>query len=284
MTIELRSGSSATRNRIWSCLKTAQRCGGWEPTTSVVTDATSRSVFRAGCCGSMTSKAASHNGKLRVPGPIRHVAFHPSRPQLAVAAEQNLQIRQVDDGRLLIQIDQAARTEFLTWHPRGKFLATSDWEGTISLREPDLLRRQAVLSGHSMGGVTTAFNHSGSLLFSTAWDGSLRVWEPHWGKLLFATIGSPTYHLRFSGDDHLWTGDVADDKIRIWELAESPAYRRLTPEATFELGHFRTALVSPGVAAGPARRRDGTRSRLLGPAFGAAGRTRAAERGDRHCL
>jgi serine/threonine protein kinase/WD40 repeat protein len=187
----------------------------------------------------------------QVPGTILHMAIHPSRPQLAVSTDQTLQIRHLDDGRLLVQIDEAARSEYLTWHPQGKFLATSDWEGTISLWEPDLLRRQALLAGHSMGGVQTAFNHTGSLLFSTAWDGSLRIWDPQWGKLLFGTIGSQYYFLRFSADDRHWAGDVDSGNIRLWELPEAPTYRRLTPEATFNLGYFRTlSISSQGIARG----------------------------------
>ncbi len=94
--------------------------------------------------------------------------------------------------------------------------------------------------------------YSGTLLFSTAWDGSLRVWDPHWGKALFQTIGSDRYLLRFSADDRLWAGDVVEGQIRTWKLPDAPAYRRLTPESAFELGYYRTPAISP---AGSARGR-----------------------------
>jgi WD40 repeat protein/Tfp pilus assembly protein PilF len=194
-------------------------------------------------------KTGTQLSEMRAAGKISHLAFHPLRPQLAIATSECVEIRNCQNGRLLIQLDEAAESEFLAWHPQGTMLAASDREMGISLWEPDRLRRRGVLTGHAAGGLELGFNHSGTLLVSHSWDGSLRVWDPHWGKPLFETIGSNAYYLWFSADDRFWAGDVVDGQIRIWELPSEPAYRRLTPESKFDLGHFRTAAISPAHAA-----------------------------------
>jgi serine/threonine protein kinase/WD40 repeat protein/tetratricopeptide (TPR) repeat protein len=189
--------------------------------------------------------------EFRVPPRIAHLACHPLHPQLAVATQANLQIRDLRDGRLLVQLDEAAGSEYVSWHPQGTILATSDADSGISLWEPDQLRRRQRLAGHAMGGLATAFNPSGTLLFSAGWDGSLRVWDPYWGRPLFTSIGSNSYFLRFSPDDRFWAGDIAHGKIQVWRFPEAPAYRRLTAGASFDLGHIRTLAFSPaGVARG----------------------------------
>jgi serine/threonine protein kinase/WD40 repeat protein/tetratricopeptide (TPR) repeat protein len=187
-----------------------------------------------------------------LPAGLGHLAIHPLRRQFAVTTGKGVQIRHLDDGRLLVQLDTDSPTEFVKWHPQGRFLAATEGLGTISLWEPDQLRRQALLPGHTMGGAVTAFNHAGSLLFSTAWDGSLKIWDPHWGKLLSSTIGSEGYRIKFSADDRYWVGDSVDASVRIWEFDKSPAHRRLTPEAAFNLGHLRTSAIS-GAGAGRGR-------------------------------
>jgi serine/threonine protein kinase/WD40 repeat protein len=186
--------------------------------------------------------------EVHVPAPIRHLAFRPNLPHLAVVLGASLQIRDIRDGRLLIQLDEALACEYVSWHPQGRFLVTSDPFGGLSLWEPDHLRRVYVLPGRASGGVATAFDRSGTLLFSTGRDGSLRVWDPHWGRPLLNTIGSSTYHLRFSTDGRYWMGDVENGRVRVWEFPEAPAYRRLASTTEFDVGPIRTIAVRPAGA------------------------------------
>src|SRR4029077_11417244 len=71
----------------------------------------------------------------------QHLAFHPSRPQIAIAGREPVEIRDYESGRLLVRLEETAGATWVVWHPEGKLLAMADADRGITLWEPDEFRR-----------------------------------------------------------------------------------------------------------------------------------------------
>jgi serine/threonine protein kinase/WD40 repeat protein len=160
-----------------------------------------------------------------VPG---HLAFHPSQPRLAIVSGTVIQVRDVDSGKVLAQMKQSVGTSYghVVWHPDGNTLAVEGGDRKIHLWNVTTGKPGWVLEGHTVGGISFAFNHAGNLLASTSWDGTLRLWEPRTGKQLFSKP-SGVVSLRFSPDDRLLGAEINSSKLQLWEIAEGREYRTL---------------------------------------------------------
>jgi YD repeat-containing protein len=134
----------------------------------------------------------------------QHLAFHPHRPQIAIAGREPVQIRDYESGRLVVRLEETAGATWVVWHPEGKLLATADADRGITLWEPDEFRRFRTLRGHGSDGIQLGFNTSGTMLCSLAWDGLLRFWDPFDGSLLFSSRSEGVAALRSAADRELW--------------------------------------------------------------------------------
>src|SRR5262249_59219495 len=83
-----------------------------------------------------------------------------------------------------------AEIEEVAWRGDGRLLAVSGSDHRIYVWDTDANRLQSVLEGHQNTVVLLQFTHEGSLLISSAWDGTMRVWDPVRGTpLLTVTAG-----------------------------------------------------------------------------------------------
>ena len=162
------------------------------------------------------------------------LAWHPDCRRFAMAtwigSRGVVQIRERDSGRVLATLT-GLRGKFydLAWHPGGQILAVADFR---EIRLWDMVADgwTAELYASHTGGTKLDFTPSGDLLASTDWNGETRLWEPHFGSLLFkADTGLAT--VQFSRDGRLLAGNVwaaAMPKLRVWEVPRR-CYRRLRP-------------------------------------------------------
>ena len=83
------------------------------------------------------------------------------------------------------------------------------------------------LEGIIGGGVTFAFNPTGSLLVSRGWSGIVRLWDPRNCRQIFnvPSLGSWS---QFSPDGRFLASTDNRDRTGIWEVAAGDEYRTLT--------------------------------------------------------
>ncbi len=155
-----------------------------------------------------------------------HVAFHPQKPQIAIATIDAVEVRDYRSGRLLARLDDSAGTNRVAWHPEGRWLATADRNLTISLWQPPDFVRIRTLPGHDGGGMELQFNASGAMLASCAWDGVVQFWDPRDGHLLFKSRAEPPA-LRCAADRDCWAGAVVAGRVQFWQADSREVYRRL---------------------------------------------------------
>jgi WD40 repeat protein/Tfp pilus assembly protein PilF len=178
-----------------------------------------------------------------------HLAFHPHRPQIAIAGREPVQIRDYESGRLLVRLEETAGATWVAWHPEGKLLATADADMGISLWEPDEGRLFRKLRGHDSYGIQLGFNTSGTMLCSLSWDGVVRFWDPFDGSLLFSSRTQGVFALRSAAERNAWASGVAPGRIGFWQPDEHEVYGRLSAQSLTTGERFVHLAISPqGIA------------------------------------
>jgi serine/threonine protein kinase/WD40 repeat protein len=167
--------------------------------------------------------------RLKAGAPFEYLALNPTKPQLALASKENVQILDWKTGNpLAVLVTEKPYEVWLAWHPGGEILATLGGESNILLWDVPRRKQIGRLEGCRNLGLTFTFNHAGDLLASAGWEGRLRLWDWRTGKQLFSTWATvPSYRLHFSPDDHLLASQHQGTQLRFWEVATSREYRTL---------------------------------------------------------
>jgi WD40 repeat protein len=164
---------------------------------------------------------------------------------LAVSCDTSVEIRALDTGKVVADLQGPVAPNDLAWRPDGKTLAVVGSDSRIYLWDVAAGKQTLVLEGLRNAGITIAFNHAGDLLASTGWEGKLRLWDPRSGKQLFSTPSwmSSGAIPRFSPDDRLLAADIRDDKLGLWEVAAGGEYRTLVRAAAVGKGGYSLASI-----------------------------------------
>jgi serine/threonine protein kinase/WD40 repeat protein len=172
----------------------------------------------------------------------RWMVFDPKGQQLAVVCANGVKVYDLETGRVFADLPQPPGTNCPAWHPDGKTLAVAGADRIIHIWDVATRKPITRLEGHKGEGIILNYNHAGALLASTGWDGTLRLWDPLTGQQLFST---PAWvaSLRFSPDDRFLAAEVADSKLRIWEVAGPGAYRTLVGDPV--IGRMTGCAISP---------------------------------------
>ncbi|ABW13636.1 WD-40 repeat protein [Parafrankia sp. EAN1pec] len=163
------------------------------------------------------------------PNFLRAVAWHPSRPEFALAAE---------DNRLTINTAEATVDEHRTdkvltsvaWSPTGEKLALGATDGTVLVlgaadgRIAGELHR---LVGHEGEISTVDWSTDGERIVTSSADHTASVWDSHTGARLTSLVGhtGPVVGAVWAVDDASTTNMVvttasADGTIRTWDVSD----------------------------------------------------------------
>ncbi len=164
------------------------------------------------------------------------LAFHPSRPCLAVAGGKRVRVLDGDSGRVLADLPPHPEDlNWIDWHPRGDLLATAC--GDTKIRLWDTGRARLVLpplEGHTAPPYWLRFSGAGDRLFSCDWHSSRRVWDVRTGRQLLATVSESWFLtpedkvLTFGSSDARFSvlRFAAGRELRAWALSDSSPRRR----------------------------------------------------------
>jgi serine/threonine protein kinase/WD40 repeat protein len=176
------------------------------------------------------------------------LAFHPRERQVAFGHAGGVQIRDLETGSVVADLPQAAQpygSFALAWHPDGKSLAVVGNDRTIVHWDVDQRKQIARLEGHKNNGIGCTFNHTGDLLVSSGWDGTLRLWDPRTGQELFQSR-IWAVQPRFSPDDRLLAVSAEGTRLRLVEVASAVGYRTLVRDSSRGRGEYFTSAIHPG--------------------------------------
>jgi eukaryotic-like serine/threonine-protein kinase len=161
------------------------------------------------------------------------MAFSPDGRQLATCTLAPLcavEVRDVQSGNVIATLSHSGGARAISWRRDGSLLAAACGDFKVCIWDTENWREIAALEGHESEPIEVSFSNHGHLLASTAWDGTVRLWEPLAKKLLVTAQGGIPFGFpkcQFSADDcHLSMG-LAVTKVWLWDVATALECRSL---------------------------------------------------------
>ena len=158
------------------------------------------------------------------------MAFHPGSARLACfnAGTKAIEVVNLRKGKLSASITALDNCEAIVWSDDGKRLAAAGAKGRAYIWDAETGNLLQTCVGHDDLIMRLAFNHAGTLLATTSWDDTTRLWDPLSGAQVLRIAGS-SYQLQFSADDQRLGYIVQGGQLGLLEVATHPEYRRLAP-------------------------------------------------------
>jgi WD40 repeat protein len=169
----------------------------------------------------------------------RGLAFHPDSRQFAAFDErtERVDVCRADTPTLEIirSWDHPGRLQDLDWSPDGTLLATAGHNQLIYVWDAATGELRQTLRGHASVVTRVKFLEQQSLLGSSSWDGTLRLWEPQTGRqqlnapgLAFDFDFNPaTGRLGFQATDPAHASPLRPSRLQMFELVRSAITREL---------------------------------------------------------
>ncbi|MFN5515269.1 MAG: DnaJ domain-containing protein [Cyanobacteriota bacterium] len=121
---------------------------------------------------------------------ITALALHPESPWVAIGSlEQNIRIRHLQTGKLMLSLPVQRGVSCLQFSPNGQFLAAGHYSGQIQIL--DLVNRDqsVTLPGHQDAVSSVVFPQEDRRLISAGWDGRLHLWDLESGNIIDTLTG-----------------------------------------------------------------------------------------------
>lgn len=125
----------------------------------------------------------------------------PNGRQLALACSEPNEVVVIDlaSGLVTARLPQTASIDAFQWHPQEPWLAVVSGDNRISLWDTVTRHNLKVFPGHPHRSPALAFHPSGTILASSGWDDTTRLWDIQTGReeVVLPLAGD---QVRFSGD------------------------------------------------------------------------------------
>jgi eukaryotic-like serine/threonine-protein kinase len=152
------------------------------------------------------------------------LAYSPEGRRLAVSERKAVEILDVRSGLVVADLPQPGQVFSTAWDPEGRELAVACNNAQILVWDVATSRCVQHLTAGS-GGMKVAYALDGGLLFSSGWDGVLRMWDTRGGQLRLA-VQDARYMMVGDGGNLLLNHQLGQPPARI-EVATGREYRRL---------------------------------------------------------
>ena len=196
--------------------------------------ATNNSIVSAIPDGSISAYELDSRQVTRSPAKVSAgsvvMALDQSGSRLAAynGATMLVQIVNPNTGQTLTSLKAPADVQALTLSDDGRWLAAACMNGRVYRWGVDSGELLQTFIGHSDCVMRVTFNHANTLLASTGWDDTIRLWDAFTGAQVLKISGS-SYQLQFSADDSRLAYVVQGLRHGALALGPRSEYRRMDP-------------------------------------------------------
>jgi serine/threonine protein kinase/WD40 repeat protein len=149
-----------------------------------------------------------------------------TRTWIGLAGGDNVTVFEVETGRKRQSWADPRATQELSWGAGGRLLAIGGELGPASVWESGQETRLCLLQGHTKASVACRFAPRGTLLSTSGWDDTMRLWDGASGEPL---VTAPGRSLGFSpAGDRL--AFLVGTRLGVWEVAHGRECRTLHPD------------------------------------------------------
>jgi WD40 repeat protein len=161
---------------------------------------------------------------LALDGPAGLIALRPDGQMLAVRRDalQEVELWDLKSRTLQGKLTHAVPVESAAWHSDGRRLAVGGWSGHLYLWDTESTNRLE-LHGHTGVIPNVFFDHRGTMVVSSSWDGTTRFWDAGTGKQLLTSYAG--YAMEFSADDQRLAYRREGLGFGIWYMHASGSFR-----------------------------------------------------------
>jgi Serine/threonine protein kinase len=129
-------------------------------------------------------------------------------------------------GRPLFKLTQPAEVGSIALSADGKWLAVGCYDRRVHVWNTATGASCAVLEGHENNIVALGFNHAGTLLATTSWDDTFRLWDTASWKQVLINTGT-SFQMKFAPTDHAVAHLSHDGIAGVLEVGSSAEFRQL---------------------------------------------------------
>ena len=181
--------------------------------------------------------------------PVLAFAFHPNRPQIAVALarEPVVELQDLQSHAVLRRWELAVPQVFLAWDPSGGRLAGSGLDQAVRVWDMASTTNFLTLTGHENLASWLTFHPTEPWIVSSGWDGTIRLWDLRTGRQE-ALLREAGNWLRFTADGRQFAfcGGDGQDFVVCDVAAERPGRILRAPPATRQAGTYEVAFDPSG--------------------------------------
>jgi hypothetical protein len=111
--------------------------------------------------------------------------FHPDGRLFAYRMDEtNIAVLDTESEKRLSTLVHPQLVYGIVWHPAGRYLATTCYDGIVYIWDGLTGQRVRTLEGHHGSAISLCLTHDGKLLISSGWDGRILLWDFASGRQL----------------------------------------------------------------------------------------------------
>ena len=181
-----------------------------------------------GACHFYSSESRTRVRSVMLPEPLDVVTLQPGHPLMGGFRHNSrvAYLLELPTGRALFALTNPADVGSVALSADCRWLAAGCYDRRIHVWNTSTGTSCAVLEGHENNVVALGFSHSGTLLATTSWDSTFRLWDTSTWKQVLVGAGL-SFEMRFDPADrfvaHVGHGEVAG----VMEVASSSEFRQL---------------------------------------------------------
>jgi serine/threonine protein kinase/WD40 repeat protein/tetratricopeptide (TPR) repeat protein len=148
------------------------------------------------------------------------VAFHPTKPQLAVLTRTGIHVCDLESGATVASFSFPGQAyPAPAWSPDGTLLAAVGADQAVHVWDLRTGAQCVRVDGGHMGGLQIRFDASSRFLVGYSWECILRFWDTRTGKQVLTLPVQGIGHLRVSSGGRLLAREADGPRLQVWEIA-----------------------------------------------------------------